>query len=124
MADLARTFSDSGTSGLDRLLGNYVAGTIGRFINMKMRVVREGDRYLATHSVLGVPVAKADCYVDEKSRAKDVSDVYYLEFTNPLMRVLWCDELRDHTELGLVGRIVALPFSSSIPLKYFIYDRL
>ena len=125
MADLRQTFSDSKTSGIDRMLGTYVAGTIGRFILMKMRVVKKGTRYVATHTIFGVPVGVADCFVNEKSRAGDVSDVYYLEFTNPLMRVLWCDEMRDHVDGSLVGRIVALPFGGSpIALKYFTYMRI
>ena len=106
------------------MLGHYVAATIGRFILMKMRVVKKGSRYVATHSIFGVPVGVADCFVDAKSRAGDVSDVYYLEFTNRLMRGLWCDEMRDYEGGSLVGRIVALPFGKSIPLKYFIYKRI
>ena len=124
MQALSQTFRDSKTSGLDRMLGEYVAGTIGRFILMKMRVVKKGARYVATHSIFGLPVGVADCFIDARSKAGDVSDVYYLEFTNPLMRVLWCDEMRDHLDGSLVGRIVALPFAKSpIPMKYFTYMR-
>jgi hypothetical protein len=124
MTALSQAFRDSKTSGVQRMLGNYVAATIGRFILMKMRVVEKNGRYVATHSIFGIPVGVADCFVDAKSRAGDVSDVYYLEFTNRLMRALWCDEMRDYDGGSLVGRIVALPFGKSIPLKYFIYKRI
>ena len=53
-----------------------------------------------------------------------MDDVYYLEFTNRMMRALWCDEMRDYGDGSLVGRIVALPFGKSLPLKYFIYQRI
>jgi hypothetical protein len=121
---LTQTFRQSSTSGLHRLLGEYIATTVGRFIVMKMRVTKKDDRYYALTTVLGVPVANACLAVDEKSRVGDVQDVYYMEFTNPLMRILFCDEMRDTADGGVVGRIVVLPFGGSIPVKYFTYRRL
>ena len=121
---LTETFRESSTSGLHRLLGEYIATTIGRFIVMKMRVTQKSDRYYALTTVLGIPIAKACLIMDEKSRVGDVKDVYYMEFTNPLMRLLFCDEMRDLSDGGVVGRIVVLPFGGSIPVKYFTYRRL
>jgi len=124
MSRLTETFSESSTSGLDRLTGDYIATTVGRFIVMKMRVRKKEDRYYALTTVLGVPVANAYLIMDEKSRVGDVKDVYYMEFTNPLMRLLFCDEMRDLPDGGVVGRIVVLPFGKSVPVKYFRYRRL
>jgi len=119
---LKETFEQAKPSSLDFLIGVFLAITVGRHISMRMVVEKTAKGYKCRHTVLNVTVAVSYSRIQE-TPAKDVGEVYFMYFRNPLMRFWWCDEMRALPDGGLVGRIVILPYILPITLRYFAYTR-
>jgi len=119
---LKETFARAEPVSLDFLVGVFLAITVGRHISMRMVVEKTPKGYMCRHTVWNLTVAVSYSRI-QPAHARDVGDVYFMYFRNPLMRLLFCDEMRALPDGGLVGRIVILPYLFPLTLRYFAYTR-